>query len=88
MERNCSICGNQIPEGRIKALPKTTTCTQCSATDRVVGHAMITGKNTYSELQIMDAETARKLNDLENRIGYGVSNGVKFDGDKKGLFND
>lgn len=82
MEKNCSICGNPIPEGRLKALPNAKTCVVCSNTDKVCGHNMITGKNTYSELQIVDAETSKKLRSLEGRTGYGVSNGVKFDSDK------
>ena len=28
MERNCTECNEPIPEGRLKALPKTTTCTK------------------------------------------------------------
>ncbi len=82
MEKNCSICGNPIPEGRLKAIPNAKTCVKCSDTDKVYGHNMITGKNTYSELQIVDAETSKRLRSLENRAGYGVSNGVKFDSDK------
>ena len=87
MERNCSICSEPIPTGRLKALPKATTCVKCSNVDAYCGHNMITGKNTYSEVQIVDTNTARKLKEMENRIGYGVSNGVKFDGDKNGEFN-
>ncbi len=88
MERNCTECNEPIPEGRLKALPKTTTCTKCSNIDAYRGHNMITGKTTYSEVQIISTETAMRLKQLENRVGYGVSNGVKFDGDKRGEFND
>ncbi len=88
MERNCSICGKPIPEGRLKAIPTVKTCVNCSDTDKVYGHNIITGKNTYSELQIVDAETSKRLRALENRVGYGVSNGVKFDADKNKQSND
>ena len=85
--RNCIQCSQPIPEGRLKALPKTQTCTQCSSTGRVAGHPLITGKNEYSELQIVDAETSARLNKMQDRIGYGVSEGIKFDSDKNGNSN-
>ena len=84
---DCIHCGQPIPEGRIKALPHTKTCTPCSTTGRVSGHPLITGKTEYSELQIVDAETASRLNAMQDRKGYGVSEGVKFDSDKKGGSN-
>ena len=66
MERNCIECNEPIPEGRLKALPKTTTCTKCSNIDAYRGHNMITGKTTYSEVQIVDRETAIRLKQLDN----------------------
>lgn len=66
----------------MKALPKTTTCTKCSQTGKVSGHPMITGKTTYSELQIVDAKTGDRLRRMQERIGYGISEGVRFDADK------
>ena len=50
--------------------------------------ALITGKTEYSALQIVSQETAKELNKLQNRIGFGVSEGVKFDSDKKGTSNE
>lgn len=82
MEKKLCKCGEEIPAGRLKALPKTTTCTKCSQTGRVTGHPMITGKTTYSELQIVDAETGARLAQLQERKGYGISDGVRFDADK------
>lgn len=82
MERKCKDCDQPIPEGRLKALPHTETCTACSQTGRVAGHPLITGKTEYSALQIVDEATAKRLSDMQNRIGYGVSEGVKFDSDK------
>lgn len=87
MSKECVHCGQQIPEGRLKALPKTNTCTPCSQTGKVSGHPLITGKTEYSALQIVDAETSQKLNELQNRKGYGVSEGVKFDSDKDNTSN-
>ena len=78
---NCSVCGNEIPEGRLKALPKTKTCTGCSDTSKVAAFQLITGKNEYCAIQIVDQETSAKLNQLQDRKGYNISSGVKFDSD-------
>ena len=50
---NCIVCGNEIPEQRLKILPHTKTCVNCSQAERVAGFPVITGKTTYSELQIV-----------------------------------
>lgn len=87
-EKLCKHCNKPIPEGRLKALKgKTDTCTECSQTGKVAGHAMITGKTEYSALQIVDQETANRLKKIQDRKGYGVSEGVKFDSDKDGTSN-
>ena len=85
--KNCIHCEQPIPEGRLKALPKTQTCTGCSQTGRVAGHPLITSKTEYSALQIVSAETSTQLLRLQERRGYGVSDGVKFDSDKNGTSN-
>ena len=82
MGRICTGCDKPIPEARLKVLPHATTCVACSTTGRVAGHPLITGKTEYSDLQIVSAETAAKLAALQNRKGYGVGEGVKFDSDK------
>jgi hypothetical protein len=66
---DCIHCGNPIPEGRLQALPGTKTCTKCSTTGRVKGHAIITGKTTYSELEILSAEQAEEIYQMEPRKG-------------------
>lgn len=73
----CIKCGNEIPELRLKALPQTKTCVQCSETSRVAGFPLITGKTTYSELQIIPQEKAEELYEKQNRKG-SVAEGVKF----------
>jgi len=85
--RRCVSCDEPIPEGRLKALPKTQTCTGCSQTGRVAGHPIISGKTEYSALQIVSAETSKRLSEMQERKGYGISNGVKFDSDQKGDSN-
>ena len=70
MQRNCKHCNNLIPEGRLKILPYTYSCVSCSTTERVGGHTVISGKNTYSEIQIVDQETARTLAHMQTRKGF------------------
>jgi hypothetical protein len=78
MLRNCKHCNNQIPEGRLKILPHTHTCVNCSTTPKVGGHTVISGKNTYSEIQIVDPKTAEDLARMQSRSSFGVATGVKF----------
>lgn len=73
---NCVKCGNQIPEGRLKALPGTKTCVNCSGAARVAGVPIISGKNEYSALMITDQETAAAALSAMERRGL-VSNGMK-----------
>jgi hypothetical protein len=80
---NCCKCGGVIPPLRLKAIPSTKTCVNCSAVERVGGHTIISGKNTYSELQIVPMEVAVELSKKQYRKGYGVSNGVRFRHDHK-----
>jgi hypothetical protein len=80
---NCVKCQNKIPEARLKALPSAKTCVQCSSTARVGGHTIISGKNTYSEIQIVDQETSERLYQMQSRRGFGVSTGVKFKFDSR-----
>jgi hypothetical protein len=76
---NCINCNNEIPAARLKILPSTKTCVKCSEADKVRGFSIISGKNTYSEIQIVSEKVSKELLRLQNRKGYGVSNGVKFD---------
>lgn len=57
----CSVCGCEIPEARLKALPKTTTCVQHSGVSRVAGYPVITGKTTYSELIIASQDKIKEI---------------------------
>jgi len=83
MLRNCKHCKSIIPEGRIAILPFTQTCVNCSTTQKVGGHTIISGKNTYSEVQIVDQETAQNLARMQSRSTFGVASGVKFKFDSR-----
>lgn len=75
---NCINCSNPIPEGRLKCLPTAKTCVSCSTTSKVGCHTVITGKTEYSQIQVVDRETADRLYHMQSRKGFGVANGVKF----------
>lgn len=74
----CLKCGEEIPELRLKALPSAKTCIACSSTSRVAGFPIISGKTTYSELQIISQDKAVELHEMQERKGSGLSEGVKF----------
>ncbi|MBO9703838.1 MAG: TraR/DksA C4-type zinc finger protein [Sporocytophaga sp.] len=73
----CIKCQKTIPDLRLKALPNAKTCLDCSETARVAGFPIVSGKTTYSELQIVSTEKAEELYQKQNRTG-GVSEGVTF----------
>ncbi|WP_156026954.1 hypothetical protein [Sporocytophaga myxococcoides] len=50
-----------------KGFTKYKTCTECSATARVAGFPIVSGKTTYSELQIVSTEKAEELYQKQNR---------------------
>ena len=73
---DCIKCFNKIPRGRLRALPGTKTCVNCSTTAPVYARAVITGKTTYSEIEVIkDPEAAAKMRayDRKGRTGYGSS---------------
>ena len=56
---NCIKCQQPIPELRLKALPGTKTCINCSSSEKVAGFPVITNKTAYSEIQIVSQDTAQ-----------------------------
>jgi len=72
----CLGCGEDIPEGRLKALPKTQHCVNCSTTEKVAGFRVITGKTTYTELQIVTQKKFNELNRKQKRIGSSPGMGI------------
>jgi hypothetical protein len=76
MKRNCNICNDEIPEGRLKALPNTSTCVNCSSTNKVKA-IIVTNGNTieevYETIQIIDDQSVlREINNLR-KTGGGVT---------------
>jgi len=79
MPKNCSKCLKPIPEGRLKALPNTQTCTNCSDTEKVAGF-MSWEHKTAPVLNITDAETAAQVYKDTRRKGTGVIPGLRMKG--------
>jgi hypothetical protein len=61
-------CGEIIPEARLRALPKTTTCVNCSEEEKVAGHTYWDGKHT-PVLQVMSKSKAQEFAKKE-RFGF------------------
>jgi hypothetical protein len=71
---NCCKCNEPIPEPRLKALPNTHTCVECSSVGKWYTRAVITGKTTYSEVEVIkDPEAAKEMKKLDKRgrTGFG-----------------
>jgi hypothetical protein len=81
--KKCS-CGSLIEEARLKATHgKAMTCISCmksSDVSRVAGFPIISGKNTYTELQVVSQEEANRLFALQERKGQSPGKGVRMSG--------
>ena len=68
----CTKCHKEIQPGRLKALPKTKTCVDCSTTSAWYLRNVITGKTEYAEHEIIkDPEVAKQLKQMDKRVGWG-----------------
>jgi hypothetical protein len=73
---DCIKCQEEIPQGRLVILPDTRTCVQCSTAGKWYARPVITGKTTYSEVEIIkDEDTAAEMKryDASGRTGFGSS---------------
>lgn len=71
MARNCIVCNEEIPAGRIKILPHTKTCVNHSTTSAYQVRSVNTGKSADDAEQIIqiikDPELARKFDEYANK---------------------
>ncbi|MBD0298242.1 MAG: hypothetical protein ICV84_24095 [Flavisolibacter sp.] len=67
--------------GLCTSLALAKTCLACSSTGRVAGFPLITGKTTYSELQIVNQKTTDELYARQERKSTSPSEGVKKAGE-------
>lgn len=71
--KNCKVCNQPIPEGRLKALPGTDVCTQHSNASSYRANIVNYGLNeddSYQEIDIIrDPSTFEKLEHYKSQIG-------------------
>lgn len=68
----CSKCSEEINPLRLKALPGTSTCVNCSSTSRWYVRNVISGKTTYCETEVIkDASAAESIRKMDQRTGWG-----------------
>jgi len=71
---HCSKCQKKIPVARLKALPNTKRCVECSNVERNYVRTIISGKTTYSEVEVIkNKDTKEYLRNLDSkgRQGFG-----------------
>jgi hypothetical protein len=70
MSKKFCHCGTEIPEGRLKALPTTTTCTSCSETGRkgAITVQIGDGDHTYNDIVILEPEQVNHYNQLFGKV--------------------
>jgi|TARA_B100000683_G_scaffold74473_2_gene73266 hypothetical protein len=69
---NCCKCNKEINPLRIKALPDTKVCVNCSDTGRWYVRNIISGKTTYAETEVIkDPAVAESIAAMDRRQGWG-----------------
>jgi hypothetical protein len=71
MINTCITCNELIPEGRLKALPGTKTCTDCSTTSAWYVRNIVAGKTEYMETEVIkDPKHAKILRKMDLNVGW------------------
>lgn len=69
----CIKCGEEIPAGRLKAIPGTRTCTAHSTAERFAVNIVQHGDlevDGYQEVEIIrDTRVLEKLNEYRSQLG-------------------
>ena len=69
---NCIKCSKEINPLRLKALPETKTCVNCSTVSRWYVRNIISGKTTYAETEVIkDPNVAKSIAAMDKRSGWG-----------------
>jgi len=70
---DCIRCGEQINPKRLKILPETKICVNCSTTNKLVGVPIAIGKGEeiYTDLNIMTQESFKELSKLQRGTFLG-----------------
>ena len=73
---NCTKCQNKINPLRVKALPKTNVCVECSNIEAVSGF-MVYDHKTAGTINICSQEVAEEIRRLGDRRGTSVPKSMK-----------
>jgi hypothetical protein len=70
----CRVCGSEIPEGRLKAVPGTKTCVQHSTATKfaanVVSYGNAEAGDLVSEIEVIrDEKSLEQLNHYAKQMG-------------------
>ena len=70
----CVVCQDEIPEGRLKAVPGTKTCVQHSTATKfaanVVSYGNAEAGDLVNEIEVIrDAKAVEQLNHYSKQIG-------------------
>jgi len=67
----CSKCTEEINPLRLKALPDTKVCVNCSTTSAWYVRNIISGKTEYAETEIIkDSSAACTIRKMDQRLGW------------------
>lgn len=75
---DCIKCNSEINPLRLKALPNTRVCVNCSSESALSGFMSFDHK-TAPTLNICSSETLEKINAMSKRKGTGVLTYMKSD---------
>tara|TARA_R110000796_G_scaffold8846_7_gene30113 strand:+ start:1256 stop:1486 length:231 start_codon:yes stop_codon:yes gene_type:complete len=68
----CIKCTEDINLLRIKALPDTKVCVNCSTTKAWYVRNVIAGKTEYAETEVIkDSDSADTIRKMDKRTGWG-----------------
>jgi len=77
MIRYCKSCNIEIPINRLKIVPNTMHCVNCSDVEKVSAIPIIHHK-TGNEIQIVsDSKVAAEFHKIASRTGFGTLRGLK-----------
>jgi len=71
----CRVCGDEIPEGRLKAIPGTRNCVQHSTTSRFAANVVSSGNAEAGDL-VSELEIVRDKSDQEKLFHYNRQLGL------------
>ena len=74
MTKYCKVCAAEIHPRRLKALPHTETCVDCSDAKpyKAVNVTLGEGDHTWNDIQILTDEQYRKYNELEKQTRENI----------------